>query len=197
MKKYLLLLPVLAISLTSCGVRYNDNKFFDAKLLKKENIPNLPKPEGKLIRAMSMFDGIVKEVFIQNEEESYGFKYAGDVFDYLRGLSFKHFYTVNRSDFMLTWHLTEKEINNVEDCKYQDNIHTYHFFCSNGERYEEDNGREYIDGIGVVVYATGGTVKNKKREFKYDACIKLCTNEVWSFQFADQKSEDSSYQEDN
>ena len=188
MKKVLLLLPVLAISLTSCGVNYQDNKFFDNSLLKKENIPNLPKPEGKLIRAMSNYDGIIKTVYVQNKEESYGFKYAQQVFDYLRSLSFTHFYSVTKGSFLLTWSLSEREINSLEDCKYQDNIHRYYFFCSNKEADEEN----YIEGIGIIVNATHGYVSNKKRDFEFDCCIDINTQPPYQFRLPDPEEQDSS-----
>ena len=192
MKKLLLFIPLLAISLTSCGVNYTSGKFFSDSLLKKEGIKDLPKPEGKLLREMSTYDKIVKTVYIQNNEQEYGKKYAQTVFDYLRSLSFKHFYSVTASDFLLNWRLSEREINSLEDCKYQENIHIYYFFCSNSEKYQSENDITYIDGIGVQVTATSGSIDNFKKSFKFDCAIKLCTNEAWNFSF---DSEDNSTNE--
>ena len=181
MKKILLLLPLFAVSLTSCGVNYELNKFFSNSLLSKEGIPNLPVLEGKKLRVMSAFDNITKTVYIQNSEARYSTSYVQSVYDYLRGLSFKHFYTVDKNDFLLTWSLTEKEITSIEDCKYQDNLYIYSFFVSNNDEYQNDSGSYFIDGLGIKIITSGGTTSYYNKDFKFDVSITLCTNENWNF----------------
>ena len=182
MTKVLLLLPLFAVSLTSCGMSYELNKFFSASLLKKEGIPNFPVPEGNKLKAMSLFDDITKTVYVHNGEGRYSLTYVQKVYDYLRSLSFKHFYTVDKSDFLLLWSLTDKEINSIEDCKYQDNIHIYSFFVSDKDFYQkEESESQFIDGLGIKINVGGGTTSYYNKDFEFNQSITLCTNENWNF----------------
>ena len=194
MKKFLLLISLITISLTSCGVNYVKNQFFDSSFLKREGIPKLPRPEGKLLRSYTYLDEITREVYVNNEKKVTRDEYAQQVFGYIKSLSFKYFYTVTANDFLLTWNLDEeKEINSLDDC-YLNNYGTYFFFYSNKDPYEE-NDIKYIKGTGINVGGSG-TVSNRKVNFKFDYNIRICTSKSWEFVLgSSEETPTSSYEE--
>lgn len=95
MKKITLLVTISTLILTAChnDNRYVENSFFDGKLLKNEEISDLPEPLGNALLYFKGYGFTNPRAHIDSSMVSsdYANMYARSIYNYLKERFFKYF----------------------------------------------------------------------------------------------------------
>ena len=167
MKKITLLVAISTLILTAChnDNRYVENSFFDGKLLKNEEISDLPVPLGNALLYFKGYGFTNPRAYIDSSmvNSDYADMYARSIYDYLIGKSFKYLYTVSGTNMYDTPAVSKYSYNLKESSNFTEfMVDEYYsggsvinnpwvFIFSNGDFVENDIGDKCLQSAHCIV----------------------------------------------
>lgn len=194
MKKITLLVAISTLIFTAChnDNRYVENSFFDGKLLKNEEISDLPNPLGNALLYFKGYGFTNPRAYIDSSMVSsdYANMYARSVYDYLIGKSFKYLYTVSGTNMYDTPAVSKYSYNLKESSNFTEfMVDEYYsggsvinnprvFVFSNGDFVENDHGDKCLQSAHCIVISKEAfyTYQYNDKTINYSYFVELDTH---------------------
>ena len=199
MKKIIVLSIISLVVLTGCKKNnlWIMDSFFDNKLLKQEEVEDLPKPPG-IIKAFYKGYGFTNpEVLVDASLVSgdYASMYAKRVLEYLKEKSFKYLYSVGTTNMYNTPLVSKYAYNLKEAVDLKDFIvekyysggyifdNPYVFVFSNKGFIENDNKDKELESPHCIIISREGSytteVNNQDISYSYTVELDLHSSYWW------------------
>lgn len=197
MKKITLLVAISTLVFTAChnDNRYIENSFFDGKLLKNEEISDLPDPLGNALLYFKGYGFTNPRVFIDSSMVSsdYANMYARSIYDYLIGKSFKYLFSISGTNMYDTPAVSKYSYNLKESSNFTEfMVDEYYsggsvinnpwvFVFSNGDFAENDYGDKCLQSAHCIVISKEAfyTYQYNDKTINYTYFIELDTHSTF------------------
>lgn len=201
MKKITLLAIISTLIFTACHNEnhYVENSFFDGKLLKNEEISDLPDPLGNALLYFKGYGVTNPRAYIDSSMASsdQANMYAYSIYNYLKEKSFKYLYTVSGTNMYNTPDVSKYSYNLKESSSFTEfMVDEYYsggsvinnpwvFVFSNGDFVENDHGDKCLESAHCIIISKEAfcTYEYNEKTINYTYFVELDTHSIfWHYE---------------